>query len=121
VDETVSVDIRVASRAYQLGVEPEEMLRRGYVTVVADWLAIDELTAGAQDAIARAREIAHSLGHDYVGTEHLLLALSEDSGGVAGHALALRIHGEAVLAELRRILATPSYSASTPWEGKKGG
>lgn len=37
--------------------------------------------------IDRGREEARSLGADYVGTEHLLLALLAD-GGVAGKALA---------------------------------
>ena len=37
--------------------------------------------------IDRAREEARGLGADYVGTEHLLLALLSD-GGVAGAALA---------------------------------
>jgi ATP-dependent Clp protease ATP-binding subunit ClpC len=37
--------------------------------------------------IDRAREEARALGADYVGTEHLLLALLSD-GGVAGTALA---------------------------------
>ena len=37
--------------------------------------------------IDRAREEARALGADYVGTEHLLLALLAD-GGVAGAALA---------------------------------
>jgi len=37
--------------------------------------------------IDRAREEARALGADYVGTEHLLLALLSD-GGVAGAALA---------------------------------
>ena len=37
--------------------------------------------------IDRAREEARTLGADYVGTEHLLLALLAD-GGVAGAALA---------------------------------
>src|SRR5918911_3184239 len=44
-------------------------------------------TAAAQEALARASAEAHALGHDYVGTEHALLALAGAEHGAAGEVL----------------------------------
>ncbi|HUD35775.1 MAG TPA: Clp protease N-terminal domain-containing protein [Streptosporangiaceae bacterium] len=49
------------------------------------WLA--RLTWPARDAIAAATECALDLGHNYVGTEHVLLGLLADPASEAGHAL----------------------------------
>ena len=38
-------------------------------------MAEQQLTRRAQDALRRARQESALLGHGYVGTEHLLLAL----------------------------------------------
>ena len=55
--------------------------------------------------IDRAREEARSLGADYVGTEHLLLALLSD-GGAAGTALAaLGVDAGAVRERARAVRA----------------
>jgi len=43
-------------------------------------MAEQELTRRAQDALRRARQESAQLGHGYIGTEHLLLALSKESG-----------------------------------------
>ena len=44
-------------------------------------------TEKAQQVINRSKEIAHEIGHTYVGTEHLLLALLEGNEGVAATVL----------------------------------
>lgn len=44
-------------------------------------------TEKAQKVINRSKEIAHEIGHTYVGTEHLLLALLEENEGVASTVL----------------------------------
>jgi ATP-dependent Clp protease ATP-binding subunit ClpC len=44
-------------------------------------------TEKAQKVINRSKEIAHEIGHTYVGTEHLLLALLEENEGVAATVL----------------------------------
>ncbi len=44
-------------------------------------------TEKAQQVINRSKEIAHEIGHTYVGTEHLLLALLEENEGVAATVL----------------------------------
>jgi plasmid maintenance system antidote protein VapI len=62
-------------------------------------------TAAATEALSRAAEEARALGHDYVGTEHALLALATAERGSAGE----------VLRELgvtrQRMLATSCMSA----------
>ena len=40
-------------------------------------------TEKAQRALAHSQEEARSMGHNYVGTEHLLLGLLHEGGGVA--------------------------------------
>ena len=45
------------------------------------------LTQKASHALARCPEVAGALGHTYIGSEHLLLALSEEEDSVASHFL----------------------------------
>jgi ATP-dependent Clp protease ATP-binding subunit ClpC len=42
----------------------------------------------AREVLNRAEKEARGLGHDYVGTEHALLALASTEGGLAGEVLA---------------------------------
>jgi len=56
----------------------------------------ERFTDRARRVVVQAQEEARALGHSYVGTEHILLALTHQ-GGVAGKALeALGIGPEAV-------------------------
>lgn len=45
------------------------------------------LTEGAQRALALAQETARAMGHNYVGTEHLLIGLMREKDGAAAQAL----------------------------------
>ena len=57
----------------------------------------------ARRVVVRAQEEADALGHRYIGTEHLLLALIASDAGVAANALAaLGVGRDAVLAEIVR-------------------
>jgi ATP-dependent Clp protease ATP-binding subunit ClpC len=56
-----------------------------------------------------AEAIADELGHTYVGTEHMLLALVADGDGIAGRVLADLGVVEEVRARLREIMASPGY------------
>jgi ATP-dependent Clp protease ATP-binding subunit ClpC len=47
----------------------------------------DKFTERAKKVINRAREEAGRLGHDYIGTEHILLGLIREGGGVAAAVL----------------------------------
>ncbi len=44
-------------------------------------------TGPAREAVRLAQDEARDLGHDYIGTEHLLLGLLREEGGVAANAL----------------------------------
>jgi ATP-dependent Clp protease ATP-binding subunit ClpC len=46
------------------------------------------MTAGGEDLLTQARAEARALGHRYVGTEHLLLALMRDRDGSPARVLA---------------------------------
>jgi ATP-dependent Clp protease ATP-binding subunit ClpC len=48
---------------------------------------MDRFTERAQNALRQAEQSAMELGHDYVGSEHLLLGLLRDSAGVGARAL----------------------------------
>ncbi len=78
--------------------------------------AAELLTARAQSALFAAGQEAIRLGHNYVGTEHLLLGLFEAKSSLAGQAL--RDHGIDRKAVRERIAAVvppmPGHSPSTP-------
>ena len=48
---------------------------------------IDRFTAKAREAINLAADAATTLGHHYVGTEHLLIGLLHEGTGVAAKVL----------------------------------
>ena len=48
----------------------------------------DRCNEGAQKALALAQEAARDMGHNYVGSEHLLLGLINEGEGAAAKALA---------------------------------
>ena len=47
----------------------------------------DKFTDRARKVIAFAKEEAQRLGHDYLGTEHVLLGIIKDAGGIAAAVL----------------------------------
>lgn len=62
-------------------------------------------TERAQKVIVLAQDEARRLGHDYVGTEHLLLGLIREGGGIAAKALeGLGISHEAVKSEILKMI-----------------
>jgi len=64
-------------------------------------------TPGARRAVVLAQEEARKLGHDYIGTEHILLGLVGEGEGVAARALAAAAIGaEAVRREVEEIIGT---------------
>ena len=48
---------------------------------------LDRCTEGAKRALALAQEAARAMGHNYVGSEHLLLGLIREGEGAAFKAL----------------------------------
>ena len=47
-----------------------------------------KFTAKAEKSLELAQELAMELGHDYIGTEHILYGLAEEATGIAGQVLA---------------------------------
>jgi hypothetical protein len=54
---------------------------------------------------------AVDLGHDYVGTEHLLLALLADTDAVATQALGRFAHATEITGALQTLITSVSYTA----------
>ena len=73
---------------------------------------IDRYTKKAQQALSLAENTAEELGHNYIGTEHILVGLLEEGTGVAARLLeAYGVREDKVLDLIRRLIA-PSNSVS---------
>jgi len=69
----------------------------------------DRFTEGARRALAFAQESARQLGHNYVGTEHLLLGLVQEDS-TASRALAQAgVEGADVLRQTERLVGRGDY------------
>jgi len=65
----------------------------------------DRFTDRARKVMALAREQAVGLGHDYIGTEHILLGLVKEGSGVAANVLeALDVNLEKVQMEVEKLV-----------------
>lgn len=65
-----------------------------------------------------AQEEANSLGHDYIGTEHILLALLREQDGVAAQVLSnMGINLEKVREEIIEMLGSSEVPPSPPFQG----
>ncbi|MCE1253312.1 MAG: ATP-dependent Clp protease ATP-binding subunit [Anaerolineae bacterium] len=76
-----------------------------------------ELSSGVQQILEYAIEEARRMGHQYIGTEHLLLALLRSSDGLASDVLRkLGVTPEQIRRQTRRVLnesgAAPATSAT---------
>jgi ATP-dependent Clp protease ATP-binding subunit ClpA len=69
-----------------------------------------KLTPRARRTLQRAAELARARGHDYLGTEHLILALIDDPQGIAGGVMERLGYADAVRAEVTRIIESDGYS-----------
>ena len=66
----------------------------------------DSFTKGAQRVLIIAQEEARRMGHNYVGTEHILLGLIQEKDGLAAQALdRLHIQYDAVVQAILREAA----------------
>lgn len=66
----------------------QRFVDRDVATPAADEHLLVRYTARARASVARAREEALEMGHNYVGTEHLLLGVLVDPGAISVHVLA---------------------------------
>lgn len=73
-----------------------------------------KFTKSAENAIEIANDIAIELGHDYVGTEHLLYGLVKEGTGVASKVLeSQEVSAEAVLAKIEELIGRGEANSST--------
>ena len=63
---------------------------------------MERFTQRARRVLSLAQEEAERLRHNYIGTEHLLLGLMREEGGVAGRVL---LHGRRVTLIICRTAA----------------
>ena len=66
---------------------------------------IYKLTSSATNVIEYANEITLKLGHDYIGTEHILYGLAEENEGIANKVLESQgITAENILNQIEEII-----------------
>lgn len=64
-----------------------------------------KFTESAEKVIEYANEITLKLGHDYIGTEHILYGLVKENSGIASKVLdAQNINEERILAQIEEII-----------------
>jgi ATP-dependent Clp protease ATP-binding subunit ClpA len=68
------------------------------------------LTPRMQRTLSTAARLARRYGHDYIGTEHVLLAFLNDDGGIAGSMIRSMADGDLMEDRVTAILETPSES-----------
>ena len=74
----------------------------------------NRFTNNAQKVLRYAQQSADRLGHDYVGTEHLLLALVLNKEGVAGQVLGqLGLTPNNIIRAIETHVQTVSYTHLT--------
>ena len=67
----------------------------------------DKFTERARKVIVHAREEARRFGHDYIGTEHILLGLVKEGTGVAAHVLkSLGVDLKKIRIEVEKLVQT---------------
>jgi hypothetical protein len=70
--------------------------------------ALDRFTPRARAVIAASQDEARAAGHNYVGTEHILLALLTQPEGLAAKALAASVTPDSVRAAISEAVGPPS-------------
>lgn len=77
-------------------------------------MIFDKFTQSAKEAVAHAKELSKELGHDYIGTEHLLLGLL-GVNGVAGTVLMEnKVDENKVIDLIRQLIKVEGTLATKP-------
>ncbi|WHH58410.1 ATP-dependent Clp protease ATP-binding subunit [Petroclostridium sp. X23] len=75
----------------------------------------NRFTERAEKALRVANEVAMELGHNYVGTEHILLGLMKEGGGVAARVLQNQgISEEKVIKRVSELIGTSEKTGEQP-------
>ena len=72
------------------------------------------LTPRVQNIMSGAQEIARRRGHDYVGTEHVIVAMIEDGDGIAASVMKHLGCAKAIRDTFNRLLDTMPPSEPRP-------
>lgn len=67
------------------------------------------------NTLSAAEKQAREWGHDYVGTEHLLVALLNDSDGIAGRVLSEVGVSDTVRSRIEDIVKSDGYNKEAPF------
>ena len=100
----------------QIRLEIEKIVKPGPSTVISGDIPF---TPKAKKAIELAGEEARSLGHNYIGTEHILLGLIKEGEGVASQVLLnMGMDLDKVRQEIVELLgsATPGFTGGAKYE-----
>jgi len=74
----------------------------------------ERFTEQARQVVVFAQDEARALGHNYIGTEHLLLALLRDEDGYPARVLeSFGVHGHAVRARVVEIVGDSDDAVTT--------
>jgi ATP-dependent Clp protease ATP-binding subunit ClpC len=73
-------------------------------------MVIVKSTPRVQRVLRHAERIAREQGHDYIGTEHLLLGLFAEPDGIAAQVLTRLNVTAAADALVREVMASPGYA-----------
>jgi len=71
------------------------------------------LTPRMKRTMDNAARIAAARGHDWVGTEHVLLALLDDPAGIAGSAIRLLGYEPALREKVEGVIDSVGYRSSS--------
>ncbi len=111
IDEDSGVAVHVLRK---LGIDPNELAARVTQVLLAGpdintkWMGERPHTPRAKNVVELAIQSSKELGHDHVGTEHILLGLIKEKDGVAGEVLREHITPEDVCAVLQSDKPLPT-------------
>ncbi len=95
-----------------LRLEVEKLVEQGPSTVSVGEIPFNPQ---AKKVLELAVEEARKFGHNYIGTEHLLLGLIKEGEGIAAHVLEnMKVDVERVQREIVKLLGGPSSSKFSP-------
>ena len=81
----------------------------------------ERFTDRARRVVVLAQEDARVLNHDLVGTEHILLGLIHEGGGVGARALeSLGISLDVVRQEVEEIIGRGQHEPPGPYRSRRG-
>ncbi|GAB3261323.1 Clp protease N-terminal domain-containing protein [Arthrobacter pigmenti] len=78
-----------------------------------------EATPRYQRTMEAAKEEAARYGHEYVGVEHMMLAITNDPESVAAAAISQSTSLTRVRQDLKNILISSDYTTSGPPPGRQ--